>query len=371
MEKISDILEHCKRLVTCPDYRSKYLKTLSGSRQIIGYFSNYIPPEIIAAAGFHPLRIIGRFATDQGQPLPRPICSFVQDIFAAASGGMFDDLGGIIFPNSCDSLKALRQNWNFQSTAVLTLNHPINTDRNAAAFLAGQVRQLARDLQQLIGTAISQTALSEAIADYNEIRRLLRQLYKQRIDQTIDLNYSDLSAVLTAGFIMDRAEFLDLLRRLSDVAVSGSPKHFTNKVFIAGPLVDHYPLLAKIEVLGGWIVDDDVTNGRRYCDSDVSMDGDVYENIASKLLANPSPTLNGQSAKASFENRIEETQPDKVLFLNQKHCEPHVHSCLEKRDWLDRQGIPHLMLHLDHAQAEVQADDLLRLESFLEKPARQ
>lgn len=371
MKTNNDILEHCKRLVTCPEYRNGYLKTISGSGRIIGYFSNYIPPEAIAAVGFHPLRIIGSFNAAGSQPLPRPICSFVQDVFAAASNGLFDHLSGIIFPNSCDSLKALRQNWIFQSIPVLALNHPINTDQNAAAFLTGQVRQLARDLQQLSGRAIPQTALLEAAADYNEIRRLLRQLYAQRIEQAIDLNYSDLSAVLTAGFIMERTEYLTCLRRLNEVAAPVSPKRFAHKIFIAGPLVDHYPLLSKIEALGGCIVDDDITNGRRYCDGDIAIEGDVYENIASKLLSNPSPTLNGQSVKILFEKRIKQTRPDKVIFINQKHCEPHVHSYLEKKDWLDRIGIPHLMMHIDHAQAQLQADDLLRLESFLEMPAGQ
>jgi benzoyl-CoA reductase/2-hydroxyglutaryl-CoA dehydratase subunit BcrC/BadD/HgdB len=371
MDQHAEILEHCKRLVTCPEYRDRYLKTISGSRRIIGYFSNYIPSEVIAAAGFHPLRIIGLFNTAGSRPLPRPLCSFVQDVFAAGLNGMFSDLSAMIFPNSCDSLKALRQNWSFQSIPALVLNHPINTDRNAAAYLAGQVRQLALDLQQLSGSALSHTALHETAAEYNEIRRLLRRLYALRTRQTVDLNYSDLSAVLTAGFIIERTEYLTCLRRLNDVVAPGSPKRFTARVFVAGPLVDHVALLEKIEELGGLIVDDDVTNGRRYCDDDVALQGDLYENIALRLLSDPSPALNGQSAKMLFQKRIQETQPDKVIFINQKHCEPHVHRYLEKKDWLDRMGIPHLMLHIDHAQARVQADDLLRLESFMEMPAGQ
>lgn len=348
------------------------MKNLGESRKIAAYFSNYIPPEIIAAAGFHPLRIIGCFGTAGSQPLPRPICSFVQDVFAAASNGMFADLGAILFPNSCDSLKALRQNWNIASVPVLTLNHPINTDSHAAAFMADQLRRLASDLQQLNAANYSQAALRQSVTDYNRARHLLRRLYTLRSQGAAGLKYSDLSAVVTAGFIMDCTEYVNLLTHLTEHLSENTPEAVPgSRILVAGPLVDHYALLAKIEERGGIIVDDDVTNGRRYCNNHVSEEGDLYEKIATSLLANASPSLNAPSAETAFENRIRESAPDKVIFINQKHCEPHVHSCLEKKEFLDRMGIPHLIMHVEHAQTRVQADDLLRLESFLEMPAGQ
>ena len=58
------IIEKCKDLVSKPDYRHAYLLNIGERyRGISGYFSNYIPEEIIAAARLYPLRIIGFYDT--------------------------------------------------------------------------------------------------------------------------------------------------------------------------------------------------------------------------------------------------------------------------------------------------------------------
>jgi hypothetical protein len=60
MTVIQPFLDKCKDLISKPDYRRAYLLNASQKyRGITGYFSNYIPEEIIAAAGLYPLRIIG------------------------------------------------------------------------------------------------------------------------------------------------------------------------------------------------------------------------------------------------------------------------------------------------------------------------
>ena len=103
MTSTQQILEKCRHLVSQPDYRKEYLLDIQKKcRGITGYFSNYIPEEIIAAAGLHPLRIIGLYDTSKSRQraLFNPVCSFVQTVFLAVCSGEFAFLKNIVFPNS-------------------------------------------------------------------------------------------------------------------------------------------------------------------------------------------------------------------------------------------------------------------------------
>ncbi|MFZ9012104.1 MAG: hypothetical protein ACO20W_09465, partial [Anaerohalosphaeraceae bacterium] len=89
---IHQTIETCRQLIDNPDARKEYLLGAQhNSHGLVGYFSNYIPEEILAAAGFHPLRIIGRYDTSgyHGRSLYTPVCSFARDVFVAAESGAF------------------------------------------------------------------------------------------------------------------------------------------------------------------------------------------------------------------------------------------------------------------------------------------
>ena len=136
-----------------------------------------------------------------------------------------------------------------------------------------------------------------------------------------------------------------------------------------GPLTDNYALLNKIEQLGAIIVDDDITNGSRYCSQDVETQGDLYGNLAKRYLsAGPSPTLNSsiKTDERTFEERIDKLDLHGVIYINQKFCEPHVHNYLSKLEILKQSGINVLMLEIEHAGLDVSERDLLRIESFIE-----
>ena len=142
---------------------------------------------------------------------------------------------------------------------------------------------------------------------------------------------------------------------------------------IVGPLVDNYMLLEQIEQLGAYIVYDDITNGARYCDMDVVIQGDLYENIARRyLLSGPSPTLNSNNPAddESFRKLICDLDLQGVIFINQKFCEPHVHNYLSRIETLKQMKINFLMLEVEHDRLAVSQRDLLRIESFIEVAQR-
>jgi benzoyl-CoA reductase subunit C len=374
MTTTQQILEKCRDLLSQPGYRKEYLLGIKEKqRPIAGYFSNYIPEEIIAAAGLHPLRIIGFYDTSKShqRTLFNPVCSFVQNVFLAACSGEFSFLENIVFPNSCDSLKVLRQLWEYEikKPKAYTLLHPINADSSSVQYFANQLKTFAGEMKRESGVDFTDDELKKTIDKYNQTRDLLRRLYGIRKNNTF-LNGSDAVALMTAGLILERDEYNAMLRRIIDEGLQSSQSNNNLKrIMVIGPLVDNYVLLNRIERLGAIIVDDDITNGSRYCSQDVETRGDLYENLAKRYLsAGPSPTLNSsiKTDETTFQNRIDELNLHGVIFINQKFCEPHVHNYFAKMAVLKHRKINVLMLEVEHAGLDVSERDLLRIESFIE-----
>jgi benzoyl-CoA reductase subunit C len=370
------ILDQCRDLVRQPDCRAAYLRNIDGlTRGISGYFSNYIPEEIIAAAGLHPLRIIGRYDTpsDGSGSLSTPVCSFARDVFAAAAAGKFSVVRNVIFPNSCDSLKVLQQIWqnDLMAPPIHMLLHPVQANVQAVRYFAEQIELLAARLQKDSGLSFTEAQLAQHIQRYNRTRQLLRQIYACSVDGSRVLKGSDRIALVTAGMIMDRGEYNQVLEAILTKSVSASPaEHDTgHRIMIMGPLVDNLTLLETIEQRGASIVADDVTNGFRYCDLDVDLDGNLYENLARRYLrSGPSPTMHADPGDDGrrFCRRVAEVHPDGIIYINQKFCEPHIHNYLAKQEMLRRTGIKVLLLEVEHGGTSVSERDLLRIESFLE-----
>ncbi len=374
------ILDHCRNLVSQPDYRKEYLLRIKDQYHgLIGYFSNYIPEEIIAATGFHPVRIIGSFDTSQShhRTLFNPACSFVQDVYAVACCGEFSLFTHVIFPNSCDSLKFLRQMWESEvkDPSAYTVFHPINADAHSIRYFAEESKRFAGELKNISGVNFTESDLTEKINQYNQTRSLLRKLYELKKEIRTFLSGSQLIALMTAGLIMDRNEYNQILEQLVQ---EGTGQQFQGdkskkKIMIIGPLMDNVRLLDQIEQCGAIIVDDDITNGMRYFDLDVQTQGDLYENLAERYLrSGPSPTLHRdpQVDIQSFRDRVSQLDLGGVVFVNQKFCEPHVHNYLSKIDILKKLRINYLMLEIEHDRAALSGRDLLRIESFIEIAGR-
>lgn len=370
------VLHRCKCLVSQPDCRAAYLRDVQGrTRGISAYFSNYIPEEIITAAGLHPLRIIGRYemSNRHGRSLYTPVCSFVRDVFAAAESAALSVASHVIFPNSCDSLRVLLQMWESDRAPlpVHVLLHPVQADEHAVRYFAHEIEKLADILKEESGLSFTESQLADRIQRYNLTRQLLRKVYATSDDTWPFLKGSERIALVTAGMIMDRDEYNQILQEIvTEGASAGSIEREAGKrIMVVGPLVDNVELLETIESLGAVIVADDVTNGSRYFDLDVDLEGNLYENLAARYLrSGPSPTMNSdwRDDERSFRERVAELNLAGIIFINQKFCEPHVHNYLAKRHILREMKVSTLMLEVEHDRAAVGERDLLRIESFLE-----
>jgi benzoyl-CoA reductase subunit C len=289
--------------------------------------------------------------------------------------GEFSFLKSIVFPNSCDSLKVLCQTWEYEikKPKAYTLLHPINADSSSVQYFSRQLRYFAGEMKKESGADFTDAALKKTIEKYNLTRGLLRQLYDIRKNNTF-LTGADAVTLMTAGLILDRDEYNAMLRQvINECLQSKQSDKNLKRIMLIGPLVDNYALLERIEQFRAIIVDDDITNGSRYCSCDVETRGDLYENLAKRYLsAGPSPTLNSniKSDEQEFLDRIDKLDLDGVIYINQKFCEPHVHNYFAKLGILKQRKVNVLMLEVEHTGLNISERDLLRIESFIEIAGR-
>ena len=254
---------------------------------------------------------------------------------------------------------------------IYVLLHPIQVDDHSVRYFAQQIEKLADILKNDSGLSFTDSQLADRIQRYNQTRQLLRKLYASPDGKQPFLKGSDRIALVTAGMTMDRDEYNEILQQIVTEGISaGSVEHEAGKrIMVVGPLVDNLELLETIEQLGASIVADDVTNGSRYFDLDVDLDGNLYENLAKRYLrSGPSPTMSTDiyDDERFFRRRVTDLNPDGIIFINQKFCEPHVHNYLAKLEILKEMKVNALMLEVEHDRAAVSERDLLRIESFTE-----
>jgi benzoyl-CoA reductase subunit C len=174
---------------------------------------------------------------------------------------------------------------------------------------------------------------------------------------------------MTAGLMIKRDEYNTMLKQTLAECQNAPDAAKQKRLMIIGPLLDNIDLLRTIESFGACIVTDEITNGWRYFDQNVQIDGDLCENLAARYLqAGPSPTLNTdpQSMLASFRGKVSKLDLDGVIYINQKFCEPHIHHYMAKSDILKDMNINCLLLEIEHGTQKISERDLLRIESFIE-----
>ena len=86
---------------------------MNRNKGLIGFTCAYTPLPLIAAAEFTPYRILPNVdCPDQaGRLLHDNLCPHVKLVLDRAMSGKIPDLKGMVFMNSCDSMRRLHDAW--------------------------------------------------------------------------------------------------------------------------------------------------------------------------------------------------------------------------------------------------------------------
>ena len=372
MENAEDILEQFCRAASDPVEYGRSIKRKD--REIIGFLCTYAPEEIIAAAGFHPFRLFGAHGDISGadQHLQSYSCSLVRGVLEDALAGRCDFLDGIVFPHTCDSMQRLSDIWrlNIPTAFFADVVLPVKlVSGSAEKYLYDVLKRFVKELESWSGRDITDEMITASCEKYNAIRRRMRDLYARHAENPACLSAADLSAVMTASMVMDRADVLagltDLVDKLDKTVPSGMSCR--RRVFLVGSVCDQPEIYHLIADAGADVVGDDLCSGSRYCDGDIVTNGDPLTAIASRLVSRVNCPAKHYSLTARGDRIVEavkRSRADGVVFIHLKFCDPHAFDYPYIKGMLDDIHIPSMVLEIE-AQLPSEGALRTRFETFV------
>jgi bzd-type benzoyl-CoA reductase N subunit len=319
----------------------------------MGYLCSYVPEEIIHAAGFTPVRLRGDSAPLRlvDAHLQSFTCALCRSTLDQSLSGKLGFLEGTVFAHTCDTLQAQADLWrmnNEPSHLVDTVMQPANLGTPAAhPYLTAELSRFRERLVTVAGRSISDDDLRASIALYDGTRQLVQQLQQRRSN----LTGVQFFAILDAAQAMPREVFNQHLAQVLAELESIPPRTSGARLVLTGAVLDEPRLLDLIDETGARVVGDDLCSGSRHFLDRVGSDDTPIAALANYYLRRPPcPTKlhPAHDPGRHLLDLVQQAKADGVIFVIEKFCEPHAFDYALILPTLDRAGVPHLLLEMEH-----------------------
>ena len=324
-------------------------------RKAGGYLPVYAPREVLHATGFLPLGIHGagdRLEIIRGDAFYQSyICHLPRSIIELAQSGRLDMLSAVFFPATCDVIRNLSGMWKllYPEVYVRYIDVPQVADPAIGAdFWEGELRRLLKDLGEVSGRPATDEELRRTLRVYNEMRAMIRSLYRVRQERPWDVPTEDLYLLLRAGEVVPPEQFMAQAHRYL-AAVEAEPRRprDNSRVIVVGAFCEQPPLglIKSIERAGCYVVDDDFILGNRFLTRDVSLEGDpvralaeafVHNDMRSSVLYEGDP----RGKKRLMADRVAAARADGIIFATPSFCDPALLDQPMLRTGAEQAGIP-------------------------------
>lgn len=354
----AEIIARCQALYDDLDFTSaRAWKNAAPNRKVIGYMPVYVPREIIHAAGMLPLGILGggdQLEVIHGDAYYQSyICRIPRSTIELALTKRLDFVDGMLFPSICDVIRNLSGMWQlmFPGTYVRYFDVPQNfQDGIGGEYYTEELKELQRGLEKLGGVPISDAALRDSIAVYNENRRLINQVYEFRATLPAQAPSVEVYLLMRAGMVLPVEEHNQILRDyLAAAAVEERPLRDNCRIVINGAFCEQPPLnlIRSIEMSGCYIVDDDYMLINRWLQGEVPLDGDPIGNLSAAFLHASADTAAKYCERAEDVGQyllasVRKTGAEGVIFTAPSFCDPALLERPMLADRMAEHAIPHI-----------------------------
>ncbi len=353
-----DIIDRCQALYDDLSFTAaREWKDAEKGRHVIGFMPMYVPREIIHAAGMMPLGILGggdQLEVIQGDAYYQSyICRIPRSTIELLLTDRLDFVDGMLFPSICDVIRNLSGMWKLLRPEVYS--HYFDVPQNymkevGGEFYMHELNVLRHDLEKIGGVTITEDALRNSIAVYNENRRLTRELYKFRSDKPWLAPSSEVYLINRAGMLIPVEDHNQLIKDYIEAAsAEDRPKRDNSRVVISGSFCEQPPLnlIKSIEMAGCYVVDDDYMLVNRWFTKEVPTDGDPIQALSYTFLEAsvkmPSCFEPNEDIKGLFlVDTVKENNAEGVIFAATSFCDPALLERPILQDVLNDADIPHI-----------------------------
>ncbi len=332
-----------------------------------GYMCTYVPEELLHAAGYLPVRVLGwSDGTQHADALIQSYaCSLARGALEAGLTGQLDFLSLMVFAHTCDTIQNLTDIWkrNVPSAARkasasvmkhFALSSPVETGtEHAVTYFVSELRRLKAFIEAE-GKAVSDDAVRAAILLYDQHRIAMRAMYDAHRKNPAALGARGLGAVALSAFFVPRPQHLAWLTQLL-AAMREAPLETDGKprVVVLGSVCQDLGYLDAIESAGCVVADDDLCTGARPFAVEAVEDADPLRALARMYLDRrtcASKHCDGYDPGAEASKRAQAAGANGVIFLFTKFCDPWAFDYPRMRESLEQAQVPSLLLEIEQNQ---------------------
>lgn len=340
----------------CADFYRLARKAADRGERIAGFMCSYSPQELFHAAGYFPVRILGRAGNTPraDELLQAYACSFARSTLDSALAGEFHFLSLAVFSHTCDTMQNVADLWrrNRPETPAIIVSTPTLTEGPAARrYFRRELERVRARLEELAGP-ISDERIRESICLYTRHRKVMQRLYALRRAHPEQLSAQQMIAVILAAFLMRREDHLahteKLVTSLASLKKALGPPGA--RVLVAGSVCQNLAFIKVIEAAGCTVVDDDLCMGSRSFSMPEVEEGEPLDMLAQMYLGRtPCPAFHkpGFDPGRHILEKAREAKADGVIFLLTKFCDPWLFDHVHINRVLEDAGIPTLTLEIE------------------------
>jgi benzoyl-CoA reductase subunit C len=354
---LADLVSRCERLFEDMKFTAvQEWKAKAPGRKAIGYLPVYVPHEIVHAAGMLPVGIFGggdQIEVIQGDAYYQSyICRIPRSTIELGLTGRLDCLDGMLFPSTCDVIRNLSGMWQimFKDKYVRYIDVPQDySDEVGGKFYMHEMQHLRNDLAALSGRDITDEAIRQSIAVYNEHRKAMRELYAYRAQKPWQAPTSEVYLVLRAGCVLPPEEHTELVRNyLREAETQKRTRRDNARVVVTGPFCEQPPLglIKSIEMSGCYIVDDEFMLAFRWLMDEVATTGNPLEALSKAFLHRSAQSSSKYDDKKEDKGRyllqqVSTRGAEGVVFAAPSFCDPALLERPMLQEILARHKIPY------------------------------
>ncbi len=351
--------------------------------KIIGSFpGNYVPEEIIYASGAVPLCL-----THGGNPhsadaalsvLPHVFCPFARAQIGERllkENPYYSMMDMLVAPVTCQHLKKVAEVWEYDGDLEmfkLGIPHKFDGDFELEYF-TDRLKVLKDRLQAFTGNEITDEKISGAIALYNRMRELLKNISLVRRTSPSLVSALDFVKLNHASFYADPDFMVDVLDSIYQELKDKQPEMNADspRLMLLGPNISYgdYTVLELVKAAGGEIVIEEICEGIRYYWHSIENKGDLYQSLARGYLVDRVPcAFMRDSAKKRLDFTLElvkDFSVSGVIWYELLCCETYDSESYYFAHEMAERNIPMLILESDYGTADT-GQLKTRIEAFIE-----
>lgn len=355
--------------------------------KVVGWLSYAIPEEIIHALGLIPIRIgtggDSRLVETGSRYISTKNCVFVREavgLFAENTDPYIVNADVVAFDATCLQLfRTAEVVEHYFNVKTLVLGVPRNFYwPEAKEYFWKELEHFTGKLEELAGAKLDSKRLAASIVLYNGIRESIKEIYRYQAGNNAQITWGETYDIIHAGFYLDRAEYLALLKELlaelkdKQGEPDINPEFGEARIFLSGSVIPpkDRKLIDIIEKVGGRIVGDDLWSGL-VPHLDVDIKEATVKGIAYAYLtrvphaALPYLDLATDARLKKLKSLVFEFKAQGVINHTLRYCDPFTFKAGETKEELKKEGVPMLEIHTEYAGSDFEAIRT-RVEAFVE-----